>query len=1102
MRATFVLFCVLRSVFAKICSEALQQRDRISEDVFSAAIPEATQTPYNFEVKLHLGPLDRFPYTHEIFDVQCGDRPNTIETDEGILSTFTQECLYPSGAGSVTQFTDSGCDTWIELSWTDQHAGKYNYTVLALNAKGEPHWVAHSIPDAQTAMDITNCWATSSIECASRNARHNCVWQPPDIKFTGTNRAHGRCVGNNKNLGYLDLNYHGPNDLNAQVGPQGNVATAPTADIFYAGILKNFQTFGLQTQGKERMTFVLLYNEVNDHPPSPWVPDPSNLQLSYSRQFIKPVGVSWYWAYGLDRYARKYTPYACTVVPDTGVWGEAIDITFSCDHCKAALNGASGAPRLLSSDMVPSRAWDRDAATGYASWEPSGGFTMAELTTPSVVSMIRFRPLPGHESAMLLGRFVGTPEGGGADIPFGTISSLPNSSPAWGELIVPTTMTQKITHVTYYGTAGSHSRVADIELFYRCGGEHSTEGDTVKAVDPADGCDGAPVYGTTEGRTDLECLWRGSSECFAFPDYCEWDGLEQMCKQKVYGAKKTFTFTGSGDGVVVHFCYEGLLVPMPFVLSEARTASPFVPPPVPPPPLIPPGLLTQPPSVSFTPYPTATFSPSTPAPPTTMPAPPPTISPTEVPIPTIITAVPTPIPSDPLPPVPPPPFLTEDFLEILTVSSAVAAGVASNYEEGVYRYLDLPEWTAVSGVPFRTVIFVPRFSEVFTRRVASVGQGTIPLLETRCSLLNEYGSYADPPYGAHTFKSFLTGNTAPMQTDRAVFVNMALSMQASTTSTFSVSCALYALHPDTSAILLQGAPLVKTVRVETLQGAYPKATLGSDGKPLRVVKMRLGVTQGEAHVATLRTIIATALQVDEGTVDVAVSPTVAARSGVLLQQTSLTCLEDPSLTRSTEVWVYLRGVANVPESVRMETLLNLLTDTDSPLATQLCGVLEASANIPTDSEATLFASATPTPPGSLRPAEGVTKVEAGSGGGGGGDGTVVLVVLVVVLVVVCLCVVFGVFMWKRHRARNGGGGAHKAHPVESGESYRSEGKEDTAELSPSREFSPGPYDNPASSPSGNPILSAFPTSASPLPSEASNSPKSTRKPDIIEVEDD
>ena len=1047
------------------CTRDQQTNDRVSKDIIRDPLPEATQTSYKFAAKLHLGPMDQYPYTHKIFDVACGDEAlSTSSSNDAVFSTFTNTCAYSSGIGAVSGFEDAGCDTWVELAWADQHAGANNYSVVSFNAAGVPLWVVHSVASAQEAMDLTNCFATNEIACGTRHPRHKCKWFPLDPTKVGSNGAHGRCIGNAKNKGYLDQNYHGPTDLNAQLPPQGNVATSPSADLYYAGLHKEHHSYGLQAKGKDRITIVLFKNDVPDHPPVPWLPDPANLHLSFKSQFLKPVGLRWYWVHGLDRAGAVYSPHACTIVPNKAYWNEEVELSFHCTECRAVVDVATGATPLASSDALPSRAWDGDAATGYAAWDPSGGYTRAKLERPVAVSALHFRAVAGKEADMVLGRFYGLPpQGGGPEVLLAVIETAPAASPEWTRVAVLDSVPTDAVfqYVTYHGTARSHSRVADIEVYYKCGGGHASEGDVLKAVPEGEGCPpkgggvgGAGAYGTPPYiRTELQCLWRDSDECFGYSEVCRWDAAEQECRQRVPSAKAKMTFVGTGAPKKVRFCYEGELMPRwaTLVVATKVTVSPFATPlPVgsgtgnqPPPTTV----QTPAPPLSgrFTPYPAGTATPAdTPLPPGVVTSVPLTAAPTQpdATTPSPATAVPAMVPPPP-PPVPAPPALQAGDLGLALYTSyeGGAAGAAAD-DKRVYSYLSdgSGAWTCTAGVPCRTVIFTPADARALVqKRVpgAAVGGGGVPpRFDVACRLVSEQGQYAEAPFGTHSFPSSLAGSVQAVGGgDKAVFLDLSITTQSARKSTFLVACALRAVvdapsgaTPTTAQVLLEGEPHTARILLLPLIGGSNVDVDGA-GEVRRIVKMRIAVQPADASAAALRALIAEALGLPADTpLQVVVRPASAAaaapaRAAAAAQQQQ--CADDPSVTRSTEVWVRFTGpprgaAAGAPKTEGQATraLLGLLTSATSPLPARLCGVLEAYAEVPEAADLAVMQAAaggsggsSPAPEQDKTPDPGVGgPPTAGGGGGGGGGGsssgsdndTVLFVVVLTLCVVLCL----------------------------------------------------------------------------------------------------
>eukprot|EP01064_Diplonema_japonicum_P023099 TRINITY_DN33551_c0_g1_i1.p1 TRINITY_DN33551_c0_g1~~TRINITY_DN33551_c0_g1_i1.p1 ORF type:complete len:1069 (+),score=215.16 TRINITY_DN33551_c0_g1_i1:64-3207(+) len=980
IRLTFFCLCFRQSA-QKVCTLEQQQTDRVAKDMIESPVDVTTQTNVDFKVKLHWGPMDKHPYTHEVFEVGCGDRSTTVESNEGVVSAFTNNCFYQGGV--ATQGTgntpgNEGCDTWVELSWNDDGS---NYTLLSLNSKGEPLWVVHSILNAQAAMDVTNCYAPTETECAARNQRHNCAWQPPGHNptlITGSNQANGRCAGNNAVTGFLDQNFHGPIDLNPQLGSQANQPGVGSGQgsSWYAGTLKEYASQGQQLQGTDRISFILFKNDVPDHPPVPWLPVPANLHLSYKSQFIKPVGVQWYWTHGLDKYGLSYTPHACSIVPSKAVWNESVSISFDCVDCQARIRRTTGSLPLGSSDTDPSKAWDGKEDTSYGAWDPSGVFVRAELERPVALTRIRFRPVQNAEGAMLNGRFHGLPKHPATtEEVLAVITQTPNPWPQWTELYIHHTTTQ-FHYVTYNGPAGSHGRVADIEVFYKCLGSHSTETNVVKAVRAGEDCSAPAVYGTTEDRTDLECLFRPSDECYAHNE-CLWDTAQSLCRQKIPASRRSFTFTGDGNNVQVNFCYEGKTI-WPngtLTLNPPTTPTPTIDTPTP---ASPPSMATLTPPIigpPVTPYPVYTSPPNTPAPATG--APQPTAVPAVTQEPTLMPATwepqPTAQPTEVPPVITTRPPLTPSMLALKPVSNGE-----------VYGYLHAAEWVCTSDVPCRTVILTP----VEPANVVGV------LGSVQCRLLDSRGVFRQPPFGKHSTDTTLTGTFSTMDTGRAVFLEMTASMPYQIDSTFKVGCTLTANG---------------VVGVEYIHDLLVKSDDGSSSMP-RSIFLRLGA-EGPADLQYIKNTIARHLNINTALVSVTGS---TARKGVTLQVSGLKCTPDPSTTRSVGVYV------QVPEQ-KITELLKLVTNTTSEVSRDLCGVMEAFASHD-------FGVVFPGPglplPGTSGPS-GVTVSPSSSGASpppssSNGD-TVTTVVLVVFAVAVafCLFAVCGFFYVRRRGEEKG-----------------------------------------------------------------------------------
>eukprot|EP01065_Artemidia_motanka_P022516 TRINITY_DN26719_c2_g1_i1.p1 TRINITY_DN26719_c2_g1~~TRINITY_DN26719_c2_g1_i1.p1 ORF type:complete len:1247 (+),score=290.37 TRINITY_DN26719_c2_g1_i1:55-3741(+) len=1006
----------------RVCTEAQQSTDGLVGNggayPLGNAVSETVQTAADFTIRLHFGPLDKYPYTHEVFEVGCGDRSTTIATDAAVLSAFTNDCYYQSGtatqsSGNTPQ--EKGCDTWVEVSWLDterppgverstvqqgiHQTWDRNYSVVAFNSKGEPLWVVNSVNTSDVAQDLTNCFASDVERCHAHHPRHGCGWQnitgfpylvrdsannggrffgtgphvdcnlpcvsgnpcpnPADCvrwnyshlwhNVTGTNQAYDRCVGRNSRGGFLDLNYHGPIDRNDHLGSQamqpGQVGGGQ-ADSHYVGTYKQYWARGHQLQGTERITFMLLRHEVFDHPPLPWIPDSSNLQLSWKTQFMTPVGVLWYWAHGLDTYGSQYQPRACNVVPNEGYWDEAVTITFDCGDCKAGVVRVAGQEPAASSDRMPVQAWDGSAVTYYESWHDSGGWIRAEFDRALPIRRIRFRPAVGHASAMLNGRFGALREAEGTEELIGVVQSTPADNPGWTEMYQHHT-TAAFKHVIYHCPAASRCRVADIEVFFWCRGAHTHETNVVKAVQHGLGdaaCTGSPAYGTTEGRTDRECLYRPSSECFSFSDLCEWEPVSGVCVQKTPASKRTFTFqkpTTAASTERVQFCYEGQPI-WPngtFTIKTRPAGTPGTPAPIATPP--PPGtvIVPSPGAPLFTPYPVYSPSPQSPAPPTPTPA-------TPEPVPAA-TAPPTPAPSFAAAPTPAPtpspgasvglPPTPEELSRSLAITPVVGPSGQ------LYSHMSDP-WLGTSGEPLRTAAFVLRDAEVALQALAS-NPAAFESASVRCSLRDPHGSFADTPFGRHSLPSVLTGGSAPLQAGHAFLLNMRVSSPYARRSLYAVNCSVLAggVHGVSFDRTLLLAPAGVTRDGASQTGAGVTIPAGT----LRTVVLRIGVPPQDVVFRTVEEAVAGALGIEAGAVRVLRAGLSAAGRGhgALLPLQTAGCTLDPAWSRSSLLWVALdaAGSGKTHEQLVL-SLLEMTTNATSLLARDLCGILESYAD--------------------------------------------------------------------------------------------------------------------------------------------------------------
>ena len=799
-----------------VCSEEDQRKDRIVQDMLEMPIAKDVIDNSEFEIILHWGPTDRFnqPSTHEIFEVGCGDKSNTIPSNDMILSAFTNNCFYQSGNAATTTTAgtpqNAGCDTWVEIKWTDPQGLALNqfqnYTIMSLNAKGLPLWVVHSVKSAAIAQDLTNCWSPTKDVCDTKHGRHNCVWQPSPndntvvpwlnrTNLAGTNQAYGRCSGNNALGGHVDLNYHGPIDINSQLGSQaqqpGQVGGG-TADSYYAGYWKEYFSQGQQLQGMERITFLLFRNEVFDHPPwdTPWLPVADNLHLSFKRQFLEPIGVLWYWTHGLDNLASKYKPFACTIVPSLATWNESVDISFDCEDCQGIIIKTITAATLASSNQGPEKAWDVDdsSPTQFKAWDPTGGWTRAEFETPRPITRLRFRPPPGEGSKMINGRFTGLPETPGAlEVLIGQIYTQPADWPTWTEMYYyPQTTAerfQNFKYVTYHGSAGTHSVIADVEIFFSCAGNHATEGHVVKAIAEGESCDSDPVFYTTEDRTDLECLYKSAPECYSFQTKCYWETATETCQQKIVASRRSFTFlsnSSSPGSKRVQFCYEGQKIfpngTMTVNEKDTRTNAPPTPAPIQGPVGV--GATPRPgPSGGITPYPVVTFAPETNPPDTVVPTGIPSTGVPSTSSPVESTLTPVSLRPSTFAPLPTrPPLLPRDLALDLIGSTAVGNSVS-----GVYDYLK-SDWECISGVPCKTIIFTPRFPVIITGANPEVG----------CRLVSEKGTFVADSL-VHTLPStFSGGDPVRMLAGRAIFLELTVTMPYNQLSHFVIGCSMSA----------------------------------------------------------------------------------------------------------------------------------------------------------------------------------------------------------------------------------------------------------------------------------------------------------------------
>eukprot|EP01060_Flectonema_neradi_P040765 TRINITY_DN940_c5_g1_i1.p1 TRINITY_DN940_c5_g1~~TRINITY_DN940_c5_g1_i1.p1 ORF type:complete len:1114 (+),score=202.39 TRINITY_DN940_c5_g1_i1:40-3342(+) len=1005
---------VLTATAARVCSEEDQKKDRVVKDMLEVALAKDVLENGGFEIILHWGPTDRWhqPSMHEVFEVGCGDKSTTIPSDDMILSAFTNNCFYQSGnpvggnigTGGTPQ--DAGCDTWIEIKWTDPQGlaiNPYqNYTVMSLNSDGVPLWVVHSVKSASIAQDLTNCWAPTEDVCKTKHSRHNCVWQPsPNNNVTvpwvnrtnlvGTNQAYGRCAGNNALGGHVDLNYHGPIDLNMQLGSQaqqpGQVGGG-TADSYYAGYWKKYFSQGQQLQGRDRITFLLFRNEVFDHPPweTPWLPVADNLHLSFKRQFLEPIGVLWYWTHGLDNTASKYKPFACSIVPSLATWNESVEVSFDCEDCQGIIADITTAAVLASSDQGADKAWDLndDSPTQFKAWDPTGGWTRAEFLNPRPVTRLRFRPPPGQGAQMINGRFTALPETPGSlEVLLGQIYTQPADWPTWTEMYYyPQTTAERLQqfkYVTYHGAAGTHSVIADVEVFFSCSGNHATESDVVKAVREGESCDSPAAYYTTEDRTDLECLFKNSAECYSFQEKCFWETATEMCQQKVIASRRTFTFyaNSSNPGSErVQFCYEGQKVfPNGTMTINEKDTSTDAPPtltPIKSPPVV--GATPRPGGVGgLTPYPVVTYPPDTDAPPTGTPTSIPVTNVPKTSLPVGDTLSPVAVQPSTFAPLPTrPPLLPSDLALDLVGTTSVGNSI-----QGVYDYLKT-DWNCVSGIPCKTIIFIPRSPVVVT--------GASP--EVTCRLLSDKGTFQSDSI-VHTLPSTLTGG-GPIQmvSGRAVFLELTVTMPYNLLSSFDVSCFMTATDIG-AGTRVTGEPHQQKLLLSP-----------NDGSQQLTIRMRVGTEtppSDEYIRSTLQELYGS--QSD--------------RVIIGQQATSLVCLEDPSIVRSSQILLTSPSDNTAVSNLR---ILKDATNTTSDLSQRLCGIIEAF-----QSPSNAGTGFTSLPSGVL------PTVNPGGGGGGGGnvsvtpppesggDSTIGIVLLVIIIVLVVLCCV-GFFLWRRYRA--------------------------------------------------------------------------------------
>merc|ERR1712137_1015972 len=159
-------------------------------------------------------------------------------------------------------------------------------------------------------------------------------------------------------------------------------------------------------------------------------------------------------------------------------------------------------------------AWDGNVNSFYDYSQSDGGWTMAMISTPSVIGHIEFYPRSGFLERHVGGKFIGITTSG-TQVTLATISATPGNG--WS---VSSGLT--MSAVRYESPAGGYGNIAEIKLYTASSpGHYFPDVDGMVGVDTrADS--GADPAMSGFGGGDYKAAWDGDIN--SFYDYSERDG--------------------------------------------------------------------------------------------------------------------------------------------------------------------------------------------------------------------------------------------------------------------------------------------------------------------------------------------------------------------------------------------------------------------------------------------------------------------------------------------------------------------------------------------------------------------------------------------------